>query len=167
MSAYAELLAIKRFRESQAELRMIHSRVQLQAALETLAEAEALLKRLLQEGMDTELGLYRDLCARIVRLYEIEAVRQTVAWLRQREAAQQDVTSAAETSARIAEEALNQARKLHREATRQTEKFADLARDFDLTLAREFERREDLEMEEAASIRRDREEWDAFAEESV
>lgn len=167
MSVYVDLLSIKRFRENQAELAMIHRRVQTQVAREALAQAQALLTRLLREGVETELRLYHDLCARIVRLREIETVQQTVAWLRQREAAQQDAVTAAEEAERAALQALNDARKTHRDATRQTSKFADLARDFDLMLARESERREDLEMEEAASIRRDREEWDAFREEDA
>lgn len=161
MNVFRDLLRIKVFREDQAELRVRHDREQLQDARQARADAEALLARLLREGMETEHRLYRELCERIVHLREIEEVQQAVAGLRRREATQEDAVQASQQQEQQAQEALQAAREALQEATRQREKFIDLSANFDTEQAHEAERKEDLEMEEAASVRRDKEEWDA------
>lgn len=161
MKMLHDLLAIKRFREGQAETAM---RQQRQAWLQAQAErqaAEELLARLLAEGLLAEQQLYDDLCSRLVRLGEIEAVQQAVAALRLREQRQQDALDAAQQQLDATQQALDQARQVHKEAARQTSKFVDLTRSFAVLDALESERREDLEMEEAASVMREREEWHA------
>lgn len=161
MKMLRDLLAIKRFREGQAETAM---RQQRQAWLEAQAQrqaAEELLARLLAEGVLAEQGLYADLCSRLVRLREIEAVQQAVAALRLREQQQQDALDAAQQQLATAQQAFEQARAEHKEAARQTSKFVDLASAFAVLDAQESERREDLEMEEAASVVREREDWHA------
>ena len=95
MSVFRELLAIKAFRESQAEAAVRVQRDALREAREAREAAEALLQRLLREGLEQEMQLYRDLCARIVRLREIEDVQLAVVGLRQREAHALDLASAA------------------------------------------------------------------------
>ncbi len=161
MKMLRDLLAIKRFREGQAETAM---RQQRQAWLEAQAErqaAEELLARLLADGVLAEQRLYEDLCSRLVRLRDIDNVHQSVAALRQREQQQQDALEAARQALDTAQQALDQARQVHKEAARQTSKFVDLASSFAALDALESERREDLEMEEAASVVREREDWHA------
>jgi len=167
VSIFRDLLAIKSFRESQAEAAVRVQREALREAREAREAAEALLKRLLREGLDHEMALYRDLCARIVRLREIEDVQLAVAGLRQREAAQQDAVSAAQQHQNRATQQLDAARAAHEEASRQKSKFVDLSRNFAEAQLRELERKEDLEMEEAASVARDREDWEAHDPEAV
>lgn len=161
MNVLRDLLRIKDFRESQAELR-VHRRYDLARQAHEKHESEQIrLAQMLREGMETELRLYGELCERVVRLHEIEDVQHAVASLRQREAHQQDAVTAAKEGEREADQALADARVLHQEAHRQKAKFVDLAQAFDSASAREAERREDLEMEEAASVKRDREDWEA------
>ena len=62
---------------------------------------------------------------------------------------------------------LDTARAAHQEASRQKSKFVDLARNYAEAQVRELERKEDLEMEEAASVARDREDWEAHDPEAV
>ena len=162
MSVFDELLAIKRFRENQAEAAMRHQRSMLRDATAAREAAETLLQRLLKEGLQTEHRLYQELCQRIVHLRDIEQVQQTVASLRQQEAAQHDTVQATIRAQTQAQQLLNAARAEHQHASRQTSKFIDLARAYDATQALEAERKEDLEMEEAASITRDREDWESF-----
>ncbi|WP_428000737.1 type III secretion system stalk subunit SctO [Acidovorax sp.] len=167
MSIFRDLLAIKAFREGQAESAV---RVQRQALADAQAAreaAQALFARLMQEGLEIETALYRDLCARIVRLREIEDVQLSVAGLRQREAAQQDAVDAAQRAQEAQTHKLDTARAAHKEASRQKSKFVDLARNYADAQLREVERKEDLEMEEAASVRRDREDWDAHDPETT
>ncbi|AVO50570.1 type III secretion protein [Melaminivora suipulveris] len=159
MSVFRELLAIKAFRENQAEGAMRAQRQALADAVAAREQAEDLLARLLREGLQIEQQLYRELCERLVRLRDIEDVQLSVAGLRQREAAQQQALEQAEQAQREQDEKLVSARAAHQEAARQKSKFVDLARNWDQLQSREAERREDLEMEEAASVARDREEW--------
>ncbi len=159
MSVFRELLAIKAFRENQAEGAMRAQRQALADAMAAREQAEALLARLLHEGLRIEQQLYRELCERLVRLRDIEDVQLSVAGLRQREAAQQQALERAEQAQREQDEKLVSARAAHQEAARQKSKFVDLARNWDQLQMREAERREDLEMEEAASVARDREDW--------
>ena len=159
MSILRDLLAIKTFREHQAESALRQQRQALADADAARAQAQELLQRLLREGHAMELSLYRELCARLVRLREIEDVQLTVAGLRQRESAQQEALDAAERAVSAQQERLDAARAAQQEAARQKSKFVDLARDFSAAELRESERREDLEMEEVASLARDREDW--------
>lgn len=159
MKMLRDLLAIKRFREDQAQAVVRERRQALLQVQQQRLDAEALLARLLAEGVLAEQQLYTDLCARMVRLREIEDVYLAVAALRQREQQQQDALDAAQRALEAAEEHFEQARSQHKEAARQTSKFIDLASSFASVEALESERREDLEMEEAASVVREREEW--------
>jgi type III secretion protein O len=166
MKMLRDLLAIKRFREGQAQAAMREQRQVLLQVQQQRLEAQALLTRLLAEGVLAEQQLYADLCARLVRLREIDQVHQAVAALRQREQQQLDALDAAQRALEAAEQHFEQARSRHKEAARQTSKFIDLASSFSSAEALESERREDLEMEEAASIVREREEWDTTDGES-
>jgi type III secretion protein O len=160
VSVFRELLAIKSFREGQAEIVVARERAALRDAARAHEEAQALLRRLLDEGLQAEHRLYRELCERIVRLRDIEDVQLAVAGLRQREAAQEDAVTAAERAEDKALQQLDGARAAHKEASRQKSKFVDLARNHADAMMREAERKEDLEMEEAASVRRDRDDWE-------
>lgn len=161
MNVFRDLLRIKDFRENQAELR-VHRQYDLTRQAHEKHEAEQMrLTQMLREGKETEIGLYEELCARLVRLHDIEDVQNTVAALRQKEAAQQDTVDAALKREQEADQALVEARALHQETYRQKTKFVDLTEQFDHAAMRESERREDMEMEEAAGVKRDREDWDA------
>ncbi|CAN7187695.1 YscO family type III secretion system apparatus protein [Acidovorax sp. Leaf78] len=167
MSIFRDLLAIKAFRENKAETAVRVQRDALREAREAREAAQALLERLVREGLAHEMQLYRDLCERIVRLREIEDVQLAVVGLRQREAQQQDAVVAATKVQEQANEKLETARAAHQEASRQKSKFVDLARNYTEEQMRETERKEDLEMEEAASVKRDREDWEAYDPETV
>lgn len=154
-----ELLAIKRFREGQAEMGVRQRRSQLQAREAGLLQVQEELAHMLEEAMRSEKALYADLCTRLVKLRDLENASQFVAALKQQEQIQRDAVHTAENVLAQAEQALVAARAAHQDALQQTSKFLELAERFDLLAAQEAERKEDLEMEEAASIRRDKEEW--------
>jgi type III secretion protein O len=165
VSIFEDLLAIKAFRENQAESAVRQQRAVLQEAREAREAAETLLQRLMKEGLDHETQMYRDLCARIVRLRDIEEVQQTVASLRQREADQQTQVASAIQAQENAAKQLEVTRAAHQEAARQKSKFVDLARNHALSMMQELERKEDLELEEVTRTNRDREDWEHHAAE--
>lgn len=167
MKMLRDLLAIKRFREGLAETAMRQQRQAFMQAQQERMDAEALLAQLLTEGVLAEQGLYEDLCSRIVRLKDIEDVQHAVAALRLREQEQEDALAAAQHQQQAAQERLDAARQTHKDAARQTSKFIDLASTFASLDALESERREDLEMEEAASVVREREDWHTTDEETA
>lgn len=154
MSMISELLRIKSFRENQAELQMHRQYEVTRLAHEKHESEQRRLADLLREGMETEDRLFGELCQHIVQLREIEDVRHTVASLRQQEDRQRDAVQAARQAEAQEDQALLGARAVHHDAFRQKTKFEDLLRDFDLAATRDAERREDMELEESASIRR-------------
>lgn len=160
MSIFRELLSIKSFREGQAEAVVRVQRTALQEAREKREAAEALLQRLIQEGISEEARMYQELCERIVKLRDIENVQLDVVALRVREELQRDKVQSAVETQNQQNIKLDNARAAHKEASRQKSKFVDLTSMFAQEQAREAERKEDLEMEEAASVKRDREDWD-------
>ena len=82
MSMFKELLAIKRFREGQAELRVARERTSHQQAELARVAAQETLERFRVEAVERERGMYDDLCSRVVKLRDIEDVMQGVATLR-------------------------------------------------------------------------------------
>lgn len=161
MNLFRDLLRIKSFREDQAELRMLRQRNLTRQAQQKHEDECSLLRRMQLEGQEAELRLYGNLCERVVRLREIEDVQHTVASFRQREILQEEAVQTAREAESKAEQALTQARIAHQEAHRQKNKFLDISHNFDVASAREAERKEDLELEEAASLTRDREDWES------
>ena len=109
--------------------------------------------------------MYARLCAQVVKLRDIEDVRGEVAQLRMREDQQEQNVERAFENQTEQDAKLEVARGKHKEAARQKSKFVDLASNHASEVMREAERKEDLEMEEVASIKRDRADWDEYAEE--
>ncbi|WP_323018744.1 type III secretion protein [Castellaniella sp.] len=159
MNVFSELLAIKRFREEQAELAVARQRQAYAQAEELRDDAVTQLVQFQQWAQDQEQAMYQDLCSRLVRVGEIEDVMQGVADLRQGEQDREGrVTEAAEQVSHEAD-ILTQRRETHREASRMVEKFIELARIHAAEQMHELERKEDQEMEEAASVTRDHDDW--------
>lgn len=154
MSVFRELLVIKSFRENRAELSLARQR---QALLKAQSDEEA-ARTVLSEFEDfstrREATLYRDLCSRIVGLRDIEEVQNIIADLRkQKEERELELATAGK---RREEEAglLTEAQVVYQAATRQKQKFVELAQSQADETAREAERKEELEMEEASSFGR-------------
>lgn len=163
-SMFDDLLAIKRFRESQAELAVSKQRQVLVDAEHAQEEAIRLLAEYRDWSERREHEMYDDLCSRIVRVREIENVLQGVAELRSGERRHEEDVQSAEKQTEIETHNLAERRESHQVATRMTEKFIELARLHLAAFMLEQERKEDLEMEEAASVRRDREDWEEHEE---
>lgn len=159
MNVFGELLAIKRFREDQAELAVTRQRQACAQAEELRDQAVAQLAQFQQWALDHEQSMYQDLCSRLVRVVEIEGVMQEVADLRQGEHDREDQVIQAAKQLDLEADALVQRRETHREASRMVEKFIELARLHADEQMRELERKEDQEMEEAASVTRDHDDW--------
>ncbi|KAB0596018.1 type III secretion protein [Castellaniella defragrans] len=164
MNVFGELLAIKRFREGQAELAVARQRQALADAERQQARAREQLDEYRAWSRQRELDMYRELCGRLVRVRDIEDVMQGVADLRQGERDRETRAEQAAEQARHEAEALAGRRQAHREASRLVEKFVQLASLHAADELRELERREDLEMEEAASVSRDRDDWQQHEE---
>lgn len=164
MSVFNDLLAIKRFRESQAELAVARQRQLLAEAERLREEARERLEKFRAWAKQREREMYGDLCSRVVRVREIEDVLQGVAGLRQGESQHATQVEEADAQAQRTAEALARSRQDHRDAVRMTEKFVELAQVHWDEHLKEVERKEDLEMEEVASIRRDMEDWELHEE---
>ena len=161
MNVYGELLSIKAFRENKADLAVMRQRGVLAEAQAGRDSALDALTRFRDYARQHEDALYRDLCSRLVRLREIENVQLAVVDLRTGEQQRESQLDAAERL-REQEAATLEERKLQRaQATRQKEKFVELAQVHASELVAALERKEDAEMEEASEVRRDRADWGA------
>jgi type III secretion protein O len=159
MNVFRELMAIKRFREGQAELAVTRQRLALAEAERLRVQALEQLEEYRRWSQQRELDMYQDLCSRLVRPSEIEDVLDDVAGLREGEHDRENRVEEAGDQARREAEQLAQFREAHREASRMVEKFVQLASLHAAEELREMERKEDLEMEEAASVTRDHDDW--------
>ncbi|SEJ50821.1 YscO family type III secretion system apparatus protein [Achromobacter sp. NFACC18-2] len=164
MSVFDELLAIKRFREGQAEIAVSRQRLRHAEADAARRGSQAALATFRVEAERRERALYGDLCSRVVRVRDIESVLQDVAALREEERQRQQALEAAERLLEQESEALAASRQQHQQAVRLTGKFVELARIHLDEHLKALEQKEDLEMEEAASVSRDREDWEQHEE---
>lgn len=164
MSIFRDLLTIKSLRESKAERIVRRQRDVLADATDMREKANQRLDQFVVFARQEEDILYLDLCSRLVRLRDIENVQSTVAHLRQQEQQHEETLRKAEIQRLKESEQLATDKTLHKEAARVKEKFVDWAQMHAVELQREFERKEDAEMEEVAETRRDRADWDESAD---
>jgi type III secretion protein O len=164
MSIFRELLSIKTFRESKAELAVRKQRSVLAEAVVRHDSAQEVLEKFISYAVSHERSLYDDLCSRIVRLRDIEDVQLAVVGLRGQEREHEDAVARADADRQAQAERLEADKKVHSEASRMKQKFVELAQVFSEESLREFERKEDAELEEAAETRRDRADWDEQTE---
>jgi hypothetical protein len=155
-----ELLVLKRHRERRAQLQLQARRSEWAAAQQAQLSAGQVLQAHRRLADEHEGALYADLLRRRVRLRDIEQVQQAVAQLRRTEQGlQQRLEEATALTQRRAESSA-QAQQQHRAAERVMEKFDQLARQHLDAAARQAEHDEELELDEAAAQRRDRNDWD-------
>lgn len=159
MSLFKELLSIKAYRENRAlaavglqRAHLAQARLQRDQALQELQDFRSWASR-------RERELFSDLCARTVRLREIQDVHSSVSDMRLQAQRRAQDHEAAEEGVRREAAILEDCRRAHAEAWRIREKFLDLVRSNAEEAARELECGEDLESEEAALQRRDSPEW--------
>jgi len=159
MAVFDELLSIKRFRESQAELAVARERSSVLEAEQFREGCGQALQDFRHWAAQREDELYGDLCSRVVQVREIENVLQDVAGLRDGERQHEQRLLEADEKLEQAHQALDEQRMRHREATRHTEKFVELARIHFDEHFKAVQDQEDREMEEVALQIRDRDDW--------
>ncbi|MEO5672270.1 MAG: YscO family type III secretion system apparatus protein [Ramlibacter sp.] len=167
MSIFRELLSIKSFRESKAELAVHKQRRALAEATEQRDGARSELTEYRNFALARERSLFGELCARVVKLRDIEDVQVEVVVMRGRERDREKKLDDAESHRETQSGELQVRKTAHVEASRMKEKFVELAQVYADEQIRELERKEDAELEEAAEIRRDRVDWDERAEDEV
>ncbi len=167
MSIFKELLAIKSFRESKAEIAVRRQRAVLAEAARQRDEAEHKLVQYKDYALMHERQIYAELCTRIVRLREIENVQMVVVDLRDKERRHEEQLKQAEADRSKQATQLDTDKKTHSDASRMKEKFVELAQVFADETLKEIERKEDAEMEEVSETRRDRADWDEQLEEAA
>jgi type III secretion protein O len=160
MSFFKELLAIKSFRESKAEINVGKQRIVLTQAIAQRDASEQVLLRHQEFSVMQERELYDDLCSRVVRLNAIENVQHQVAHMRDQEQRYIQTLAQFEKDRLVQEDQLQVLRHVHKGASRAKQKFVEFAQVYTDEQAKEFERKEDAEMEEVAELRRDRVDWE-------
>jgi len=159
MSIFAELLSIKKFRESQAEVGVQKAQAEMIHARRHYDELQTALAAFRAQARDQEVQWYAELCNGPVKLRAINDVRENVAFLREDERKKEAITEQAERELAGATDRSKTARDTLQRATRVKDKFVELATSVADEAARELQRKEDAEMEEVSAVRRDRQDW--------
>ena len=167
MSIIRDLLSIKTFREHKAEMAVVIQRSVLRRATDQRDAAQHQLQDFREWAERHERALFDELCSRTVRLRDIQDVQASVGEMRGQERQYARQAEEAEDLRQQEERELEHCGDVHVEASRVKERFVELARVHAQEQLREFERKEDLEMEEVAEARRDRADWDEYLEEAA
>lgn len=165
MSIFVQLLAIKDFRQSKAELATQKQRQVLRLAQEQEQERQRKLEQFREFARAQELKMYQELCQRVVKLREIEDVQLEVVSLGNQTRTHESSLEQAQKERTQADTKLQECKHILNEATRAKQKFVELAQAHAQEVIKELERKEDAEMEEVAELRRERADWDEYHEE--
>ena len=159
MAMVDELLYIKTFREQQAETALQRSRTELRLAHQAEDVARDERDEFARQAVEDELRWYRELCERLVKVRDIEDVQLAVSMLRMREIEFEKALEAKQREREQAQQVFHTASDHLKQASTARNKFEELARQHHVAVARESERKEEMELEELAGIVREREEW--------
>lgn len=163
---FDEMLAIKRFREQQAELALLRQRQRRAQAEDQADAARVTLEKYQDWAQEHERTLFRELCERIVRPRDIHEVLGKVAEMKLSE---NQYVHALETARETLEEeivVLGERRSEHAQTVRMTGKFLELAQSYWDEVAQQQNRTEDGELEEVASLLWERPDIDDSVDES-
>jgi type III secretion protein O len=155
-----QLLRIKTFREKKAETEMLKSKVALAKAQSDEAQAQRVLQEYKEQATREEHRLYTELCSRVVRLREITRVQEEVVCLKLGEMARQDALASAQKVHLNALDVFQSSSDIYRTACAARQKFDELLRVETARVDKEFEQKEESELEELAGQLRDRLEHD-------
>lgn len=159
MSMFDQMLAIKRFREQQAELEFMRQRLRRTEAEQETEKAQDRLEKFRDWAREREASMYDDLCERMVRIREIEGVLYEVSQLRKDEDYYESVLQKANDTLERETHVLSERRQAHMQTVRMSNKFVELANDYHEGETQMRNSKEDLELEEVASLVRDRVDW--------
>ncbi|NBQ90257.1 MAG: type III secretion protein [Betaproteobacteria bacterium] len=159
MAIVDELLYIKTFRERQAETALHRSRQDLRLAHDMEKRAQEQRDAFAQSAVAQEDRWYRELCSRIVRVRDIDDLHSSIAGLRRTQQELDEEWAARLRQRQQAQDLMKQAGEHYRLAGIARNKFTELARLHHGAVAQEAERREELELEELASVVRERDDW--------
>ncbi len=159
MTMLDQLLRLKVYREDKAEMGLARCRL---VRAEVVRRADAARQSLVdyrQWSAEHERGLYGAMYGRLVRLRDLEHLREDVVTLRVEERALDETLTKVEAERVQADTAVHESRVAHEQATRTREKFVQLVRVEAEETRLESERKEDIELEDLYAIRRDRDDW--------
>jgi hypothetical protein len=154
-----ELLRLKVYREDKAEMGLARCRLALAEVTKRTEQARDALTSYQRWSVEQELCLYGALYGHTVRLRDLNYLREDVVILRQKERALGESLAEVETERTQADTAVRDSRVVHDQATRAREKFVQLVKQQSEEIRLESERKEDIELEDLYTIRRDREDW--------
>ncbi len=155
-----ELLRIKTHREDKAEMNLVKSRLVLVEVSRRADEARESLTQYQRWSAEHELSLYGAMYGRRVRPRDLELLREDVVILRTKERSLADSFTKVDGERQEADKTVREARATHEQATRTREKFVQLVNAQTEEIRLEDERKEDLEMEDLHTGRRDRDDWE-------
>lgn len=143
-----DLVRVRELREDRASKEVTRARNQVEEAKRILREREETLKAYKAWRVEEEDRLIQTIMLKKVKLGEITDLRLEILALREKELEHIDAVKQAEGDLDKALEQLEKARMAHIKATQELEKLIEHRETWDEEMRSEFERAEDLEMEE-------------------
>ncbi len=159
MTVLDELLGLKLYRENKAEMGLVKCRLALAEVGRRTDEARDALTKYQRWSMEHELSLYGAMYGRAVRPRDLEYLREDVVMLRVEERELHGSLTKVEKERQQADTEVRAARAAHEQASRTREKFVQLIEVQSEEIRVESERKEDVEMDDLFSGRREREDW--------
>lgn len=150
-NVFAELLHLKIRREQGAERRLILSRLEARNAAENVTKLETRLQEYRDWMVERQDQMFDDICEKTVKVRAIEELRTRILMLRDEEQIIETSIDDARKAHQAALEEVHSCEQRLKEATRQREKFEDLAESYDTELREALAYKEEMEMEEFTS----------------
>lgn len=153
------LLEIKKFRENSAHNELQNRRRIQEERARDLERSQDDLRQYHAFRERREVELFEEIRGKLVTLRELDDQKMQIHFLREKEANMEGRVLEAENALNKAKDGVDEARRLHQEASRTVEKyrtFIDIQRQAE---RREAERREELELEEHPVTTREEEAW--------
>lgn len=148
MAVLTDIFAIKAFRSEKAEKSLLKQRGVLTQARDRQRALEHMLKTFREQSRAQERSLYQGLCTSVVRVRDIDEIRERVSELKQRELHYESRLSEAKEQVLREAKALEECRIMQRKASAELDGMRTVLEEMDAVASYEAEYREETERED-------------------
>jgi type III secretion protein O len=152
MEVFNDLFRIKKFREDKAELNLVKEKKNLNVVIEEREQAQKKLMDYKEYRKKQEDQIYKNLYSRLVKIKDINEVSEDVKIMQDEVERLNEVLNQMHEKFNNAKAAVEQAKKLHQEAIRMREKYAEAIKINETDELAELQLLEELGMEETIII---------------
>jgi type III secretion protein O len=146
-----DILAVKQIREQAASREVSRAQARAEDAARIVEKARKTLKDYNTWRLKREIELYDSILNQLVHVQDLEDLKERIAQLREKELSLENDIVEAENARVAAAAALTEAKAAHLRTLREVDKMRELVEEEHAALAREAERRAEVELEDFRS----------------